>query len=92
MKGYHTWKPMHAYVGTWTEPGTSKSYMTNVHDVQCTECHRIVTLPVILMPDELEGCLGTAARPVKKREEDPVGFDKDADYGKGARKVQHLRV
>lgn len=91
MKGYHDWKPKHEYQGVYTEPGTGKTYQTRLHDVQCGECHRIVTLPSNLLPEELEGCLGTAARPPQKKD-DPVGYDKDADYDSGTRSGKVRRI
>lgn len=91
MKGFHNWKPMHEYQGSWTELDTGRTYQTRLHDVRCSECHRVVTLPNCLLPDEVEGCLGTAARPLQKKD-DPVDYDKDADYDSGARSGKVRRI
>lgn len=92
MQGHHEWKPIHEYQGSHTEPGTGRTYQTRLHDVRCSQCHRVVTLPSCLLPEELEGCLGTAARPPQKTN-DFVDYEKDGEYAldQGAGKVRRIR-
>lgn len=96
MKGLHEWHPKQAYTGDYINPKTGEKCLTFLHDVQCSECHLVVTLPFNVMPEELEGCLGTAARPPQKKkefEDKHGGADKDAVYDSdaGSGKVRQIR-
>ncbi len=101
MEAYHKWKPVKHYVGPYTDPETETTYTTCLHDVQCTECKTIVTLPDTLMPAELGRCTGRAAEKKEaKTGEDASQFLKDGQdltkmhYPKRAErgKVHQLRA